>query len=201
MSAKLLSNSGLASVTDVVGDAVGVAERKWFVAVVTHNTEKAAEERLQKLNYEVYVAKQSVTRIWKNGRKAKVDKVVIPSLVFIKCTEAERRNIVTFPFIKRFLVNKAGKNENSLTKPLAIVSQREIDQLRYMLGQSNIPVTFIDTPFKVKSKVIVVRGDLKGIEGEVIQASDGKSDVVVKIDLLGAAKMSIDTADLELVKE
>ena len=201
MSANLLKDNGLASVTDVVGDAVGVAERKWFVAVVTHNTEKAAEERLQKLNYEVYVAKQSVTRIWKNGRKAKVDKVVIPSLVFIKCTEAERRNIVTFPFIKRFLVNKAGKNENSLTKPLAIVSQREIDQLRYMLGQSNIPVTFIDTSFKVKSKVIVVRGDLKGIEGEVIQASDGKSDVVVKIDLLGAAKMSIDTANLELVKE
>ena len=201
MSAKLLSNSGLASVTDVVGDAVGVAVRKWFVAVVTHNTEKAAEERLQKLNYEVYVAKQSVTRIWKNGRKTKIDKVVIPSLVFIKCTEAERRNIVTFPFIKRFLVNKAGKNENSLTKPLAVVTQREIDQLRFMLGQSNIPVTFIDTPFNVKSKVVVVRGDLRGIEGEVIQVSEGKSEVVVKIDLLGAAKMSIDTADLEPVKE
>ena len=201
MIANLLKDNGLASVTDVVVDAVGVAERNWFVAVVTHNTEKAAEERLQKLNYEVYVAKQSVTRIWKNGRKTKIDKVVIPSLVFIKCTEAERRNIVTFPFIKRFLVNKAGKNENSLTKPLAVVTQREIDQLRFMLGQSNIPVTFIDTPFNVKSKVVVVRGDLRGIEGEVIQVLESKSEVVVKIDLLGAAKMSIDSADLELVKE
>lgn len=187
--------------TDVVGDAVGVGERKWFVAVVNHNTEKATEEKLQRLNYETYVAKQTVTRIWKNGRKAKVDKVVIPSLVFIRCTETERRNIVTFPFIKRFLVNKAGKSENSLSKPLAIVPQHEIDQLRFMLGQSSIPVTFIDTPFKVKSKVVVVRGDLKGVEGEVIQVSEGKSEVVVKIDLLGAAKMSIDTADLELLKE
>lgn len=201
MSANLLSSNGLAPVTDVVGDAVGVGERKWFVAVVNHNTEKATEEKLQRLNYETYVAKQTVTRIWKNGRKAKVDKVVIPSLVFIRCTETERRNIVTFPFIKRFLVNKAGKSENSLSKPLAIVPQHEIDQLRFMLGQSSIPVTFIDTPFKVKSKVVVVRGDLKGVEGEVIQVSEGKSEVVVKIDLLGAAKMSIDTADLELLKE
>lgn len=201
MSAKLLSNSGLASVADVIGDAVGVCERKWFIAVVNHNTEKATEEKLQKLNYETYVAKQTITRIWKNGRKAKVDKVVIPSLVFIKCTEAERRNVVTFPFIKRFLVNKAGKNEHSLSKPLAVVSESEIEQLRFMLGQSSIPVTFVDTPFRVKSKVVVIRGELRGIEGEVIQVSEGKSDVVVKIDMLGAAKMSIDTADLELVKE
>ena len=201
MSANLLKDNGLASVTDVVGDAVGVGERKWFIAVVNHNTEKASEEKLQKLNYETYVAKQTITRVWKNGRKAKVDKVVIQSLVFIKCTEAERRNVVTFPFVKRFLVNKAGKNDNSASKPLAVVPQSEIDQLRYMLGQSGIPVTFVDTPFKVKSKVVGIRGELKGVEGEVIQVSEGKSDVVVKIDLLGAAKMSIDTADLELIKE
>lgn len=41
-----------------VGDAVGVETRKWFVAIVNNNSEKAVQERLVKMNYESYVAKQ-----------------------------------------------------------------------------------------------------------------------------------------------
>ncbi|MDE7410017.1 MAG: UpxY family transcription antiterminator, partial [Muribaculaceae bacterium] len=95
----------VATVPFGVGDAVGVESRKWFVAIVNHNTEKAVQERLDGLGYETYVAKQTVVRIWKNGRKAKVDKVIIPSLVFVKCTQKERHEIVSLPYIKRFMTD------------------------------------------------------------------------------------------------
>jgi len=95
------ANTDTESVTTVphgVDDAVGVKSRKWYVAIVNNNTEKAVQERLEKMNYETYVAKQLLMRVWKNGKKAKVDKVVIPSVVFIKCTEKERKEIVALPF-------------------------------------------------------------------------------------------------------
>lgn len=183
-----------------VGDAVGVADRKWFVAIVNNNTEKAALEKLTKLNYEAYVAKQKVLRVWKNGKRAKVDKVVIPSMVFVHCTEKERRDIVNLHFINRFLTNKAGSSTNGLAKPLAVIPQTQIDMLKFMLGQSDVPITFVDNRYKVRDRIRIVRGKLKGLEGEVLQSDNGKSELIVRVDLLGCARMLIDVTDIEPAK-
>lgn len=198
MNTNLLNSNALAPKTAVVGDAVGVAERKWFVAIVNHNTEKAVEERLQKLDYETFVAKQSVMRVWKNGRKSKVDKVVIPSLIFIKCTEKERREIVTLPYINRFMTNRVAAADTGRS-PLAVIPQNQIDTLKYMLGQSDIPVSFVDRPVKLGDRVVVARGSLKGLEGEVIQINEGNADIVVRVDLIGAAKMTIAASEIERI--
>ncbi len=200
ISAKSVDFNRVSAAADVVGDAVGVEKRFWFVAVVNHNSEKSVQERLARMGIESYVAKQEVLRIWKNGRKSKVDKVVIPSRVFVKCTEKERRKIVALPFINRFMTDKASASVSGTTKPMAVIPQHEIDTLRFMLGQSDIPISFEEVPLNVSDKVMVVRGSLKGIQGEVLQVLDSKSDVVVRIGMLGSAKMIIDTVDLELVK-
>lgn len=188
------------TVSPDAGGAVGVESRKWFVAIVNNNTEKSVQEKLAKIGYETYVAKQLVIRVWKNGKKAKVDKVLLPSLVFIKCTEAERKIVVTLPYINRFMTNRAGGSGNSATKPLAVIPQKEIDTLRFMLGQSDVPVSFVDTRYRVNDKVTIVRGSLQGLEGEVVESENGKSEVIVRIDILGCAKVVIDTTDIEPVK-
>ncbi len=179
------------------GGAVGVASRQWFVAIVKNNTEKSAEERLGRLGHETYVARQQVLRVWKNGRKAKVDKVLIPAMVFVKCTEAERKEIVALPFISRFMTNKVAASAESPTKPLAVIPQEQIDTLKFMLGQSDIPVTMVAAPYKVRDRVVVVRGNLRGLEGEVVQTAEGKSDLIIRVDLLGCAQVTINAIDLE----
>lgn len=191
----------VATVPSGVGDAVGVEIRKWFVAIVNHNTEKAVQERLERLGYETYVAKQTVVRVWRNGRKAKVDKVIIPSLVFIKCTQKERHEIVSLPYIKRFMTDKAGASRSSVSSPLAVIPQSQIDTLRYMLGQSDIPVSFADRPLKYGDLVAVARGSLRGIEGEVVHVIDGKAEIIVRIGMIGAAKMTINETEIELKAE
>ena len=174
-----------------------MASRQWFVAIVKNNTEKSAEERLGRLGHETYVARQQVLRVWKNGRKAKVDKVLIPAMVFVKCTEAERKEIVALPFISRFMTNKAAASAESPTKPLAVIPQEQIDTLKFMLGQSDIPVTMVAAPYKVRDRVVVVRGNLRGLEGEVVQTAEGKSDLIIRVDLLGCAQVTINAIDLE----
>lgn len=66
-----------------------------------------------------------------------------------------------------------------------------------MLGQSDIPVTMVAVPYKVRDRVVVVRGNLRGLEGEVVQTAEGKSDLIIRVDLLGCAQVTINAIDLE----
>lgn len=183
-----------------VGGTNNIETRKWYVALVNNNTEKSVQQRLTSQGYETYVAKQSVMRLWKNGKKTTVEKVVLPLTVFIKCTELERRQLVTLPYINRFMVNKAARTSNGSSRPLATIPDSQIDLLRFMLGQSDIPIVFEEVPIKVNDHVMIIRGHLKGVQGEVLQTKEGKSEVIVRVDLFGAAKMTIDTTELELIK-
>ena len=189
-------------VTYVVDSAVGVAGSKWFVAIVHFHSEKQSADKLTKMGIETYLPTQKEIRVWRNGRKSKVDRIVIPATLFIHCTEEQRREIVKLPFIYRFMTNKAATaSSESLNKPLAVISDNEISQLKFMLGQSDVPVTIVERPYKVGDKVRVIRGSLKGLEGEVFSTDADKSDVLVALEYFGCAKLLIDTINLEVVND
>lgn len=178
-----------------VDDAVGVPEAKWFVAIVNSRHEKSVAESLLNLNVECYVATQKEMRVWKNGKRKIIDRVVIPSMVFVKCTEKDRRNIVALPFINRFMVNRAAET-GCMNKPVAVIGDAEIAKLKFMLGQSERPVEFIPSAYKVKDVVRVVRGSFQGLTGEILTNSDGTQDLLVGISMLGGARMLIDPIDV-----
>lgn len=194
-----ISNSD-APVADVVDGAVGVARSYWFVAIVNHNSEKQSSEKLSKMGVVNYLPTQTEIRVWRNGRKSKVDRIVIPSTIFIYCTEQRRKEIVGLPFISRFMINKAGSIKNSTNRPLAIIPGNEIERLKFMLGQSEIPVEITEKPFKTGDKVRVIRGHLAGLEGEVLDMNNAKSELIVALDFIGCSKLSIDTVNLEIIK-
>jgi len=190
----------ISPMTNVVDDAVGMGKNYWFVAIVNHNSEKQSSEKLNNMGIENYLPTQTELRVWKNGRKVKVDRRVIPSIIFVYCTEQKRKEIVGLPFIFRFMTNKAGTSTNSTSKPLATIPDEQIKRLKFMLGQSDIPVEIAEKPFKTGDKVRVIRGDLVGLEGEVMDFGNSKSELIVVLDFFGCAKLSIDTINLELVK-
>ncbi|MDE6174433.1 MAG: UpxY family transcription antiterminator [Duncaniella sp.] len=196
MSADVVTNR-VAAVPAGVGDAVGVEKRNWFVAIVKNNTEKMAYERLTKAGYESYLPTQTLYRIWKNGKRAKIDHVVLPTLIFVRCTEKERMQVVALPYINRFMTNKACGN--AVSKPLAVIPDNQIETLRFMLGQSDVPVSIAERSFRKGDKVRVARGKLCGLEGEVVNTADGQSELIVRIDILGCAKVMINAVDIEPV--
>lgn len=183
--------------TDVVDDTVGVAKSYWFVAIVNHNSEKSVAERLCKLGIECYLPSQTEIRIWKNGRKSKVDRMAIPSTVFVHCTEQTRKEIVAMSFINRFMTDRAATTLNTGNKPLAVIPNDQIEKLKFMLGQSDIPVEVTSQPYKHGDCVRVVRGQLRGLEGEIINLNDGKGELVVALNFFGNAKVAIDMVNVE----
>lgn len=189
------SERPLATAPQGVDDAVGVPRRKWFVAIVNHNTEKISAEKLNAAGFETYVAAQPELRVWKNGRRKKIDRVVIPSMVFIRCTEKERLEIVRQPYIFRFLTNKA--SEGQYSKAIATIPDAQIETLKFMLGHSPAPVEFVPHVYNKGDRVRVTRGKLMSVEGSVYTSSDGHSHLVVSLDILGCAMVTIDPIDIE----
>ncbi len=198
-----------ASMPPVTDDAVGVSDgkhrviqktqhdlRKWFVAIVNHHSENKVAERLSEMGYECYVASQDELRIRANGRRVHVQRVLIPSKIFIHCTEDERLVIVRLPFVNRFMTNPA--TQNTGTKKVATVPQEEIDLLRFMLGYSDSPVNISSQNFAKGQRVRVVRGRLAGLEGEIVADPDGTHSLVVHLDMLGYAKVCISPSMVEL---
>ncbi len=188
------SDFDAAAATLGVGDAVGVPRSHWFVAIVKNNTEKSVAEKLTDEGVSFYLPTQEELRIWRNGRRKKIERVVIPATIFIHCTEPERREIVKLPYINRFMTNKAGSNPNRVGSPLAIIPDSQIQTLRFMLGNAEGEVT-VSAVYSKGDKVKVVRGGLRGLEGEIIE-SNGKSELMVRIDIFGCARVTINPADV-----
>jgi transcription antitermination factor NusG len=181
-----------------VDDAVGVSNRQWFVAIVGRNTEKACRERLAALGYESYVATQIETRVWRTGQKKEVERVLISNLLFIHATERERLEIVKLPYINYFLTNKAGHTNDFGRHPLAVIPDSQMDMLRFMLYHADSPVTFTSEPLHLGDRIRVIRGQLAGCEGYVAKEGN-QTHLVVRIDFLGSAQVTISSDDLEKI--
>lgn len=185
------------AVSSDVGEAVGVDKSRWYVAIVGNNTEKSSSGKLEKYGIECYLPIQQETKIWKNGKKATVDRVLIPTILFVRCSEKQRREIVNLPFISRFMVNKAATSKGAFHSTPAVIPDIQIQRLKFMVGNSDTPVSITDKPLKRGDLVRVVRGRLAGLEGEITDMSKDHTELVVAIDFFGCARLEIDTINVE----
>lgn len=180
------------------GDAVGVSKQHWFVAIVNNNLEKACGEKLNKLGYESYVPIQRETHHWRNGKVKTIYRVVLPAIVLVRATELERRKeVVTLPSIKRFMLDKALKGNEHYSAPIAIIPNNQIEQLRFMLENSATPVSIEAMPLHLGDRVRIIKGSLQGLEGNIVRCNGGETCIVIRLDCFGCAKMNVSLRDVE----
>lgn len=191
----MITNTAVSADSTLPPFSDNISEKHWYVAIVRPNTEKKVRDILERQGYEVYLASQQRLRITPSGRKKWIEHTVISSKIFVYCNEKQRLEIVKNPYIHRFLTNPSLATEGR--KKIATISQKELDLLRFMLNQSDFPVDFINQGFKGGDRVKIIRGSLKGLEGEVIETNDNTKDVVIFIDLLGSAKVTVPSVNLK----
>jgi len=183
------------------GEAVGVPVRSWFIAIVNNNTERQCARKLEKLGFESYVPTQQETRLWRNGMRNMVCRIILPSLLFIRATETERLGkIVGLPFIKRFMTDRASTTDSFGRHKVAVVPDGQIEMLRFMLGNAESAVTIEKPPLRLGDKVRVFRGKLAGFEGYVDRMEEGKAKIYILVNCLGCASVEVERISLELIK-
>lgn len=197
---KFLSCTDTSTTTaDRTDGAVGISATHWFIAIVNNNSEKNCQEKLSKFGFECYVPVQTETQIRPNGRKKKIDRIVFPAMIFIRTTEKDRKEVVNLPFIKRFMVDRAGNTNKFNKHPIAIIPDSQINQLRFMLENADQPVDISPMSFNFGDRVRVVRGKLQGLEGHIARTPEGKSKIVISLECLGCASVEIDRCSLEAI--
>ena len=176
----------------VNGTDDGEAVHGAWVAVMVHtNCERRVADRLEHLSFECYVPVQEEIHCW-SDRMKKVQRLVIPSIVFVKSEEA-RFNELRRQSLVRGLLSNPGQG-----RP-ALIPDVEIERLRFMLGQSDVPVELEGNlhQMEIGSKVVVMRGVFRGLEGTVSYMRDGTMHVGVLLQGLGYAHVEINKKDIQ----
>ena len=164
---------------------------RWVAALVQMCTEKKVGDRLKKLGIENYVPTQTEIHQW-SDRKKKIERVVIPMVVFVRADEATERILRMQSFIRKILTYPR-------QKAAAVIPDEQIDRLKFMLKQTDSPVELMPENLRVGDRVRIVRGALKGLEGELCKSVPEKSMVAIRIDGLGYACVSVSVGDLEII--
>lgn len=186
--------------TVTVGEAVGVLPCQWYVAIVRNNTEKQCACKLQKMGYECYVPTQTETHQWRNGTRNVVERIVLPSMVFVHITEQQRRTLVVgMPFVKRFLTDRGRKADRYGKHPVAVIPDEQIRRFMFILENSDSPVVFETAHIRLGDRVRIVRGGLMGMEGNVVRDEDNTTYFTINIAILGVAKVMVKREDLEIL--
>lgn len=182
--------SELVPAVDVTDDREA-RSKFWIAAYTRPKSEKKAASELSKI-MKTYVATQTLIRQW-SDRKKKIESVVIPMVIFAEVSsEDEILYVKKHPLVLKVLTLPGQKQA-------AHIPAKQIERLKFMLHKSENPVNFIQGNIKLSDSVRVIRGNLLGLEGVVDRNPDGKTFIIVTIDILGGAKVSVNLSDLELI--
>lgn len=166
--------------------------KKWFAIYSRPRSEKKIASLLANKGIEYYLPIQKQRRKW-SDRYKNVDTVVIPMIIFAQYGDFDLNEIARNPNVIRLISSPGSKSP-------AIINNAEIERIKFILGQSDIPIEFDSNIFKVEDDVRVIRGKLIGLTGKVIEISEELSELIVYLPLLGGAKLRIEKINLEVIK-
>lgn len=161
--------------------------KRWIAVLVQVYCEKRTATRLNKIGYETYIPTQQEVHQW-SDRKKKVDRLIMPMVVFVRATVREEEWLRDQSYIHKLLA-LPGTDEDK--KGFATtIPDCQIERLKFLLENAETEVTIVSN-FKVGDSVRVTSGLLKGLEGVVSEADEKSSVVGIQIDGLGYACVKI----------
>lgn len=152
--------------------------------------EKKIRERLNAMGIENFLPVQIEIRQW-SDRKKKVERVLIPMMIFVHVNRSEQTEVLTLPSVTRYVVLR---HEHSP----AIIPDKQMERFRFMLDFSDNVINFSEDTFTPGEKVKVIKGPLTGLVGELVTVN-GKSNIAVRIEKLGCATVEIGVGMVEKV--
>ena len=163
----------------------------WYAAYTRINQELTVKKRLDGLKIENYLAMREEVRETSSGRK-NVRVILIPHLIFIRTDQ-----ITAFS-----LLNEHGLNVVYLkdleTRHLLIVPDKQMRDFMFVMDLSPESVILNDESFAVGVKVQVVKGDLCGVEGELVSIAN-RTHVMIRINGILTASIKVPKSYLHIL--
>lgn len=186
-----LTSSGLpeaqSSHTGVSSDYTPKVGHQWYVLRVTYNRVQAAQKRIDRAGVQTYQPMHYVVEKDKIGKKKRIQKPLLPNLVFVYATREEVNMIVGqrdngLSVIKFYLDKTQPLESNGHHPPMTIPYDAMQNFIRVTSTQSEH--VRIVTPSQCKYKsgdlVRIIAGEFEGTIGKVARIA-GQQRVVVEI--------------------
>ena len=151
----------------------------WHAVFTASRAEKKVRDRLEELGVECFLPVQTVLRQWTYRKSRVVVRVGLQEQVKVLQT----KGVVAFLRLK----GEAGA---------AVIPDKQMEDFRFLLDFSEEAVEMTNENIKAGDLVRVVKGSLRGMEGELIRHK-GVTKVLVRIDMLGCAMVNIPASFVE----
>ena len=164
------------------------SERRWLAAYVKMHHEKKVRDRLTAMGIENFLPLQTEVRQW-SDRKKRVERVLISMMIFVKVNREEQLQVLQLPAVFRYMVLRGEHGP-------AEIPEKQMERFRFMLDYSDSSVSFNPCDLQPGEQVLVIKGPLKGLTGELITV-DGKSTIAIRIERLGCATVEMSAGMVE----
>lgn len=163
----------------------------WYVSRTRRGQEFVLRERLDKFGIRNFVPVHRIMKV-RSGKRFEVTVPLISGMVFLKTTKSIACALANGHGLPLFYVIDRSTNR------MLVVPDKQMDDFIRVVNDGSDDVKLEDfVPYRGQ-KVKIVKGNLAGVEGEVLFA-DNDSYLVVSIESLLSAKVKVPTDCLEPV--
>lgn len=149
-----------------------IDDRLWFALYTRSRAERRVAVRLEEAGFMVYLPLYKRMRVW-SDRKKLVEEPLLKGYLFVRVTFKD-----LFKVLETLGVVKVIGFEG---KPVAI-PDKQIDVIRVIL-KSGKEVEVVHETFSPGDRVMIIKGVMKGIEGNLEQLK-GKYQLVISVEIL-----------------
>ena len=162
----------------------------WHVVHTASRCEKKVRERFEAKGIDCFLPIQTVVRQWKY-RKKRVEVPVISSTIFVHITEKQHLDVLHTQGVVSFLRLRGEQHP-------AVVPDKQMEAFRFLVDFSEETIEMVNENLSVGDYVTVIKGPLRGLEGELISFK-GVNKIIVRLDTLGCAMVDVPSTFVETI--
>jgi transcription antitermination factor NusG len=164
---------------------------RWFASRTRFGQELSIKRSLEQRGVEHFIPTKR-TIVVRRGKERPAEVPLIRNLVFLRATKKTALSLANeYSIPLHFIIDRVSKS-------LLVVPDKQMEDFMRVLDMSKDEGGLVDSPVVPGDKVRVTKGDLAGVEGNVLETRDSTYIVVTLFDFL-QAKAHIPRAWLEKI--
>ena len=178
---------------EAVPNPLPLEESPWFVIWVKARAEKSVRDNLLREGFEAFTATRQEIHTWRRGERRKVEKVLIPSIVFVRMQQQDRLAVERILNVNSLMRDPARKKEGvSSWDTLARINDYDMRLFQQMLMQEDAEVNFTSTDFVIGDYVRIKGFNEAHNKAQIVRIfDDSKTYVGLRVSFLGCAYMQL----------
>ena len=165
-------------------------EEKWFASRTRYGQEICLKKKLSKIGVVTFIPTKIVTAI-RRGREKDVERPVISNLIFLRTKKDFACSLANdFGLSLHFLMDR-------VTNSLLVIPDKQMEDF-IRVFENDKTADFSEMPVSVGDKIKVIKGKLKGVEGNVLENGD-KTYIVVSLSGLMQAKALVTRDSISII--